>query len=131
MTVTITPIYAGLIALIFFALSWRVIAYRRANRLSLGDEGDRSLLRRMRAQANCAEYAPFGLLLLLLLELQGASLGMLHAMGACLLLGRAFHAYGFASKPMNLPMRQAGMILTFVQLIATSLSLSLVATGVI
>ena len=131
MTVTITPIYAGLIALIFFALSWRVIAYRRANRLSLGDEGDRSLLRRMRAQANCAEYAPFGLLLLLLLELQGASLGMLHAMGACLLLGLAFHAYGFASKPMNLPMRQAGMILTFVQLIATSLSLLLVATGII
>jgi uncharacterized membrane protein YecN with MAPEG domain len=32
---------------------------------------------------------------------------------------------------MNLPMRQAGMILTFVQLIATSLSLLLVATGII
>lgn len=125
MSVTITPIYASIIALIYFALCWRVIAYRRANRLSLGDEGDRSLLRRMRAQANCAEYAPFGLLLLLMLELQGGFGLFVHAMGLCLLFGRAAHAYGFASKPMNFKMRQLGMVLTFAQLIATSIALLL------
>ncbi|MEJ5218169.1 MAPEG family protein [Cognatishimia sp. D5M38] len=127
MSVTITPIYASLIALIFFALCWRVIAYRRAHKLSLGDEGNRSLLRRMRAQANCAEYAPFGLLLLLMLEMQSGNVVFVHAMGLCLLLGRAAHAYGFASKPMNLPMRQLGMVLTFIQLIATSIALLLAA----
>ena len=123
----ITSIYAALIAFIFFALCWRVIAYRRANKLSIGDEGDRSLLRRMRAQANCAEYAPFGLLLLLMLEMQNGNALFVHAMGLCLLLGRAAHAYGFAAKPMNLPMRQLGMVLTFIQLIATSVALLLIA----
>lgn len=120
MSVTITPIYAALIAFIFFALCWRVIAYRRAHRLSIGDEGNRSLLRRMRAQANCAEYAPFGLLLLLMLEVQGAPAALVHGLGLCLLAGRAAHAYGFAAKPMNLPMRQLGMVLTFLQLLVTS-----------
>lgn len=127
MPVTITPIYASLIAFIFFALCWRVIAYRRAHKLSIGDEGNRSLLRRMRAQANCAEYAPFGLLLLLMLEMQGGHVLFVHAMGLCLLLGRAAHAYGFASKPMNFSMRQLGMALTFAQLITTSSALLLIA----
>jgi uncharacterized membrane protein YecN with MAPEG domain len=125
MTVSITPIYAALITFIFFALCWRVIAYRRAHRLSIGDEGNRSLLRRMRAQANCAEYAPIGLLLLLMLELQAGNAMFVHAMGLCLLLGRAAHAYGFAAKPMNLPMRQLGMVLTFIQLLVTSIALLL------
>lgn len=125
MPLTVTPLYAGLIALIFLALSFRVIAYRRTHRLSIGDEGNRSLLRRMRAQANCAEYAPFGLFLLLLMELQGAGGVMLHGLGLCLLLGRAAHAYGFAAKPMNLKMRQLGMILTFAQLIVASIALLL------
>ena len=61
----ITGLYGALIALVFLALSARVIMYRRANQLGLGDHGDKSLMKRMRAQANCAEYAPFGLLLML------------------------------------------------------------------
>ena len=46
MTLTITPIYAGLIALLFIVLSTRVIFYRRANLISTGDQGDKALLNR-------------------------------------------------------------------------------------
>jgi len=92
---TVTPIYAALLALLFLGLSARVITYRRSNLLSLGDEGDKGLLKRMRAQANCAEYVPIGILLLLLLELTGAPLWLLHALGLSFTAGRLLHAYGF------------------------------------
>ena len=69
---SVTPIYAGLIAVLFVALSLRVIAARRSARVGLGDGGDKTLLRRQRVQANCAEYAPLALGLMTLAELQSA-----------------------------------------------------------
>ncbi|WP_422074646.1 MAPEG family protein [Sulfitobacter geojensis] len=112
MSVAITPIYAALTAFIFLALSWRVISYRRANLISLGDKGDKNLLKRMRAQANCAEYAPFAVLILLLVELSGAPALATHLLGISLVAGRALHAYGFASTPQKIILRQLGMLLT-------------------
>ena len=125
LTVTLSTAAAAAILNVWLML--RVGAVRQAEKISVGDEDNENLIRRMRAQANCAEYAPFGLLLLLMLEMQGGNVVFVHAMGLCLLLGRAAHAYGFASKPMNLPMRQLGMVLTFIQLIATSIALLLAA----
>lgn len=112
MTATITPIYAALTALIFLVLSWRVILYRRAHTISLGDTGDKNLLKRMRAQANCAEYAPIALLLILLTELAAAPAIAVHGLGAALVAGRLLHAYGFASTPQKIVLRQLGMVLT-------------------
>lgn len=120
---TITPIYAALIALIFVALSARVIGYRRAHRLSLGDEGDKSLLKRMRAQANCAEYAPIGLILILLVELQGAPAIAVHFLGVCLLAGRALHGWAFSASPPVMAGRQIGMALTFTAISFAALGL--------
>ncbi|MGJ8611883.1 MAG: MAPEG family protein, partial [Octadecabacter sp.] len=109
----LTGLYAALIAAIFIGLSARVIAYRLTHRLSLGDHGNKSLMKRMRAQANCAEYAPFGLLLMALVELQDAASSALHIIGLLLLAGRALHAYGFSASPPVMMMRQSGMMLTF------------------
>ncbi len=120
-TLSVTPIYAALIAGIFIALSARVITYRRSRQLGLGDHGDKSLLKRMRAQANCAEYAPFGLLLLALAELQGVSTPLLHLLGLSLLAGRALHAYGFSASPPIQRLRVLGMTFTFVQITVTAL----------
>ncbi|NNK15320.1 MAG: hypothetical protein HKP51_00280 [Sulfitobacter sp.] len=112
MTLTITPIYAALLALLFLVLSWRVILYRRAKVISLGDTGDKNLLKRMRAQANWAEYTPIALILMLLTELSGAPGITLHLMGIALLGGRILHAVGFASTPQKIILRQVGMVLT-------------------
>ena len=120
---TVTPVYAALITLIFLALSARVILYRRAHRLSLGDSGDKNLLKRMRAQANCAEYAPIGILLLLLGELQGGPWAVLHLMGLTLFLGRLLHAVGFASTPQKFILRQIGMLLTLAMILLSALGL--------
>ena len=123
MSVSITPIYAALLALLFVILSARVIVYRRANRLSLGDEGNRSLLKRMRAQANCAEYVPVALVLLLLAELQGAPGVALHLLGVTLVAGRVLHAWGFSASPPVLAGRIVGMALTLLMIMITALGL--------
>ncbi len=112
MTTFVTPLYAALAALLFLVLSWQVIAYRRTNRLSLGDEGDKGLLKRMRAQANFAEYVPLALFLMLCLELQSIAIGWVHLTGTLLLIGRALHAYGFSARPPIIKFRVYGMILT-------------------
>jgi uncharacterized membrane protein YecN with MAPEG domain len=119
----VTPLYAALLALLFLILSARVILYRRANNLNLGDEGDRQLLKRMRAQGNCAEYAPLGLLLLLLAEMQGAPAMAVHFLGLALLVGRVVHAVGLSSNPQKLILRQIGMVLTVTMIAVTALGL--------
>ena len=123
MNLTVTPIYAGILTLLLLWLSVRIIRHRRRNRLSLGDEGDRRLLCLMRAQANCAEYAPLGVLLLLLVEVQGAPTIALHFLGMALTLGRLAHAYGFTAEPMIMGLRVLGMALTLTMLAASALGL--------
>jgi uncharacterized membrane protein YecN with MAPEG domain len=80
--------------------------------ISLGDSGDKNLLKRMRAQANCAEYAPLAMILLMLSELGAAPTLALHILGLMLVGGRVLHAYGFASTPQKIIFRQVGMLLT-------------------
>ncbi|WP_299023904.1 MAPEG family protein [uncultured Sulfitobacter sp.] len=119
----ITAFYAGLLTLLLLALTARVIVYRRTNKLSLGDTGDSILLQRMRAQANLTEYAPLGLILMALAELQGAPAAAVHLMGAVLLAGRLMHAIGFSRRPQIMPLRVGGMVLTLSMLLVSALAL--------
>ncbi|WP_085863482.1 MAPEG family protein [Pseudooctadecabacter jejudonensis] len=115
----ITPVFAALLTLIYLALSARVITYRRGNQLGLGDHGDASLLKRMRAHANFAEYVPLGLVMMLMVELMGAPVWLLAIIGALLLVGRAFHAYGFSASPPIMRLRVNGMLMTFGSLLVS------------
>ncbi|MEP5154869.1 MAPEG family protein [Planktotalea sp.] len=119
----VTSIYAALITGIFLWLSLRVIQYRLGKRVSIGDEGHSKLQRRARAQANCAEYAPLGLLLMALLEIQGVPVLAMHVLGLMLLIGRALHAYGFSASPEIMQARRAGMILTLFMLTFSAIAL--------
>lgn len=116
MIFSITPIYAALLTLLLIFLSAQVIIYRRRNRLSLGDEGDRRLLRLMRAHGNCAEYAPLGLILLALVEAKAAPAIAVHLLGLLLLAGRVIHAIGFSGENLIMRLRVFGMVLTFTML---------------
>ena len=84
-----TALYAGLLAPLFVLLSVRVIALRYSGQVALGDGGDALLARRVRVQANFAEYVPLGLILLGLSESLGAPALLLHALGLALLVGAA------------------------------------------
>lgn len=123
MSLIITPVAAALVALLYVWLSWRVIQHRVTARVSVGDGEDKSLLYRMRAQANCGEYGPISLLLLLLVELQGAPLVALIILAALIVLGRALHAYAFVKRPMNFLARRTGMLMTFAAIVLSSIGL--------
>ena len=112
----ITPIYIALIALLFLWLSIRVIAVRRRDLVSLGDGGSGALQRRIRAQGNCAEYAPIGLLIVLAVELQGHPGWIVHGLGLCLLVGRVLHGVALTRATPWMLGRVSGMMLTFVTL---------------
>ena len=118
---TITPIYAGLAALLFVFLSVRVIRSRRFAKTGIGDGGDRTLQRAIRAHGNFAEYAPMVLILMALAELQDKSIYSLHFIGIVLLAGRAIHAYGVSQEPEQLNFRVTGMMMTFVALVSGAL----------
>ncbi|MBB5722787.1 hypothetical protein FHS72_002417 [Loktanella ponticola] len=110
----ITSLYVGLLALVFLALSFRVIAFRRANSVSLGDADSKDMRQRVRGQANFAEYTPIGLIILACVELQGAPASAVHVLGLMLLVGRLLHAIAFWVHPMIFKFRFWGMILTLI-----------------
>ena len=122
-------LYAGLLGLMFLALSIRVIGGRRLARVGLGDGGDLGLQRRMRAQANFAEYVPIVLLLMLLAELQGVSAWILHGVGACLVFRRIAHAVSISRDPEPSGGRVVGMAFTFTALGLSSVACLAVALG--
>ena len=116
MPLVVTPLFAGLAAIILIALSLRVIKLRTAKKISVGSDDDRLLLRAIRAQANFTEYVPLILLLMALAELQGAYTWLIAAIGAVLLAGRIIHALGLSREPDNFPLRVRGMQLTITAL---------------
>ena len=119
---TITPIYAGLAALFFVLLSFRVIGLRRAVGVSLGDGDDSLLRRRLRVHGNFAEYVPLALVLMTLAELQGVPAWTLHLIGTLLIAGRLLHAYGVSQEPEQIRLRVAAMIMTFMALVTGALT---------
>ncbi|MGH7291342.1 MAG: MAPEG family protein [Myxococcota bacterium] len=117
----ITLAYAGALGLWFVILTIRVLQGRVGKGApSLGDGGDVSMLRRIRGHANFAEYVPFTLLMIGLLEASGTAAWIIHALGATLLAGRLLHGYAFAFTTYNVFGRSAGIVLTLLSLLAAS-----------
>jgi len=112
----VLPFYAALFAIFFVALSVRTVRLRRSLRIAIGDSGNERMIRAMRVHANFAEYVPLSLLLIFLVEAQGASSLLVHGLCFCLLVGRLSHAFGVSQTRENYKYRVAGMTLTFVTL---------------
>lgn len=115
----IVPLYAGALALWFLILSIRVVLGRSGKgKPSLGDGGNPEMLRRIRGHANFAEYVPLILVLLALLEINGAPPWQLHALGGMLLAGRLMHGTALAFMRESVIGRSVGIGLTFLSLAA-------------
>jgi uncharacterized protein len=112
MTMPLTALYALPLTLLFMALSAYVILYRRANRVALGTEDHPELLARVRAQANCAEYLPLGLILLMLAEASGPGV-LFHLAGVLLIIGRFVHAGHLAIWQRGFALRPVAITATF------------------
>jgi uncharacterized membrane protein YecN with MAPEG domain len=91
---SITPVYVALLGLLFVPFTMRVGLYRVKNEINLGDGNDPELLRRIRGQGNFIETVPLALILLVVMEIMGASDTWLHALGTALVIGRVLHYLG-------------------------------------
>ncbi len=118
MSVPITSLYLIIFALMSFGLAAPAGALRGKTGISIGDGGNPELLLAMRRHANFVEYVPLLLLMLLALELNGASTGWLHGLGIALVVARIAHAVGLKGDSISHPLRAIGafgtMLITFV-----------------
>jgi uncharacterized membrane protein YecN with MAPEG domain len=91
---SITPFYIALLGILFLPFTLRVGLYRVKNNISIGDGQDDELIKRNRGQGNFIETVPLAVMLILLMELLGASSTWLHALGVLLVGGRILHYLG-------------------------------------
>jgi len=101
-------------------LGARVVRSRREHGVRIGDGGNEAVLRRMRAQANFIENAPFFLILLVALELSGGNRLALGAIAALFILARIAHPIGMDG-PQLVRWRMIGMITSVTAQIALAL----------
>jgi len=127
---SITPIYAALLAVLYLTLTFAVIKGRYRLLVSLGDGGNERFNRLIRGHGNFSEYVPISLLLMAFAEIGGAGTMVIHGAALLLLGGRVLHAYAMALTAKNLSLRKAGMIMTIASIligVIACLSTSLIA----
>lgn len=91
----------------------RTVGLRKKLRISVGDNGDKQMLRAIRVHSNFSEYVPFALILIYFCSVMGAADNIIHFLSALLLVGRISHAYGLSDEKTDFRFRLMGMVLTF------------------
>ena len=96
MTLPITALYAGILAIFALVLSARAGTYRGPAGVSLlyGEPVNWELAQRVRVHQNFLEYVPMLLILMGVIEINGGSSTFLHVVGVLLILARVAHATG-------------------------------------
>ncbi len=115
----VTALYAGILALVLIVLAFGAGTSRGKAGVSVGDGGDTALLVAIRRHGNAVEWVPMAVILLGLIEANGAPAGLLHGLGGALVLARIAHPLGLHQQPISHPLRIAGAgVTTLVLLIA-------------
>lgn len=109
MSLTISTLYAAIMGLLFVPATLYVGIYRAKHNITLLDGGDPVLSRRIRAQGNFVETVPLAVMLLVLMEYNGANALWLHTLGVILVVSRVMHYLTIATDPSNTPPRALGM----------------------
>lgn len=121
MDLPITSMLTALLALLAVPLSVQVSARRaaigiRAGKIDtavFGDADNPMLRNSIRAFGNFIEYTPLALILLALMELQGAPGALLWGIGGAFVAGRAIHALAMTFIPHNPAPRGLAMMTTY------------------
>lgn len=121
-----TAIFAALLAIEFVLLSAWVVMGRVNKGALFGDANDGEFAKRIRTQANFAEYVPFAVLLIALLEARGGSHGLVLTLLIILLIGRLIHPIGMfapANSPQQFGCRGGGILATFAVMLVAAIAL--------
>lgn len=95
---SITGFYLAILAVIYIALSIRVVQYRAGHQIDLGDGGDDQMQRRIRCHGNFQEYVPVAILLMGFAEAQGTPTWLVQVLGIALVVVRLAHVHGIMAK---------------------------------
>ena len=116
----ITALYAGLLALIAVFLVAGVGVSRTKAGVSLGDGGNEALIVSGRRHMNFVENVPLALILLTLIEINGAPKEWIHGLGGALVLGRIIHPFGLNMQSGRHPARGIGALLSMLVLLISA-----------
>ncbi len=124
----VTTLAAGVLGLVFVALSALVVVQRTRGQVMLGAgaESHTPMFVAFRSHANFAEYVPLGLVLIGLVELQSGSTLVVKLLAGGLVVGRIIHPIGMRIAGAN-PFRAGGFILSVLVLAGASVA-ALIAT---
>lgn len=116
MVLPITTTMARAATILNLWLALRASMVRMSAKVMIGDGGNPQMLARSRAHANLAEYAPFFLILLGLIEYAQGPESWLWLVGALFIVARVAHGLGMERKAPN-PLRAGGILVTWVLLL--------------
>jgi uncharacterized membrane protein YecN with MAPEG domain len=111
----VSALYVVLGALLLIKLSYDVVRLRMQYRVSYGDGGFYELQTAIRVHGNAVEYIPIAAVLLVIMEMNGAEVWMIHICGLMLIAGRLVHFYGLRNRDVS--WRRSGMAATYMSLI--------------
>ena len=121
---------AAMFGLLALWLAVRTGRARLKAKVGHGDGGDALLARRMRAQLNFVESAPFVLALIVLIDLAGRGDGWLVWVALAYVVGRILHGIGMDADKAGRP-RQVGTGITLLTLLSLSIVAALVGLRVV
>ena len=94
MTLALTGLYTTALALWAMWLGAVVSIHRAKSGISILHGDDMALAEKIRKHGNFTEVVPLALILMAIVEMNGASSAWLHAIGGILLISRILHPYG-------------------------------------
>lgn len=112
MLLPVTALYASLLTLIMIYLAFRVGSRRGRMQISMGDGGDAQIVVDNRRHLNFVEHVPMAVILMGIVELNGAPKFWLYGIGAVLVVARILHPMGMRQTGMGHPFRAIGAMLT-------------------
>ncbi|MDV3502223.1 MAPEG family protein [Marinobacter sp. M-5] len=124
MIVPVTAVFAAVIGILLLVLSFQVVRFRLKYGKGMGVTDDRDFEAAVRAHGNLVEYAPLGLIMLALAELNGVAGGLVYWTGMALVVGRILHAWGMINgRGGPHKARMAGIVLTWLAILVAAILL--------
>ena len=124
MIVPVSAVFAAVLGLLLIFLSLLVSRHRLKLKQGLGVSEDIDFQATVRAHANLVEYAPMGLIMLAVAELNGVPGALIYWTGMGFVVGRLLHAFGMINGRGGPHIaRMAGILLTWLAIVVLSLLL--------
>ena len=119
MTLVIAPLTAAALAILYVQLALGVIKIRVGSKISRGTGDIEALDIAVRSHGNLTEWAPIGLLLIVILEFNSAPFWITAPPAIALVAGRMLHPKGMSSNSdESLKQRRLSMQLTIYSILA-------------